>query len=410
MMRSIASIGILALAIAAPPASFASGAAGDQEQPHQVEQDLYQGRPVFWGSSFQGEAEWSDVLASRISEGPCAPDLCTQFALNLRHGGGELRVSLKTPGCDDRFVLELFDPSGAQAGIETSCYSADISVEDAPAGVWAARVSPYESDGANYQMRAASLVDEHGLQSDQAQLPNLRPDPPARFRLSLDSDPYEEVEHTPLRQSCTIDERVEQFDKPCLRMSVGSLNTGAGPLELTFKKGAELEPRVWQRIYAADGSTQRRDAGSARFHAAHQHYHFENFIGLRVYRVQRQRVLTPLTVQNKVGFCLADYRIAQWRRFDSPRRYLGRSACSSPEETVMGLSPGWGDTYTNGISGNFVPAPGRGLYLVTARVDPEGRIRESNERDNNSYSVIRIGQDRVVLLDRGYGTHPWLRQ
>ncbi|MDQ3951516.1 MAG: hypothetical protein M3279_00935, partial [Actinomycetota bacterium] len=75
----------------------------------------------------------------------------------------------------------------------------------------------------------------------------------------------------------------------------------------------------------------------------------------------------------------------------------------------IGLSAGWGDIYTAGLSDNYVDfgLNGNGLYVVQVKADVDGTIRESNENDNFGYSLIEVSGLSVGLLERGRGRSPW---
>jgi hypothetical protein len=114
----------------------------------------------------------------------------------------------------------------------------------------------------------------------------------------------------------------------------------------------------------------------------------------------------------KVGFCMADFLIAEWRSFDQDPQGGSGSTCfglDGPVGTRMGLTKGWGDVYKYSYEGNYVDfgANPDGLYIVRYAADPGNVISETVEDDNFAYAYIRVTGDDIEVLERGYGVSPW---
>jgi hypothetical protein len=170
----------------------------------------------------------------------------------------------------------------------------------------------------------------------------------------------------------------------------------------------------WQWIHYSDGSFQVRPAGTYEWHEAHQHYHHVGTADYRLFRVVDDQAgeLAPAGQGPKIGFCMGDYLIADWRSFDQDPRNSGMGRCvgtDAPLGTRMGLTKGWGDIYGYYTEGNFVDfgANADGLYVVRVAADPDNSIAELVEGDNHGYAYIRVTGDNIEVLERGYGMSPW---
>ena len=136
------------------------------------------------------------------------------------------------------------------------------------------------------------------------------------------------------------------------------------------------------------------EIGCFIFHPAHNHWHFEEFARYQLRRVHTDEVLSS---SEKVSFCLTDTGAFG----DVPgagNRYYG--ACDP--DVTMGLSVGWSDLYSWGLSGQELSIKGLsdGRYCLTQFVDPGGRVEESNETDNGRSTVVAIDGRRATDLDR----------
>jgi lysyl oxidase len=198
--------------------------------------------------------------------------------------------------------------------------------------------------------------------------------------------------------------------KHLVRLSNEVVNVGRGPLELRPRvgdcnhNGNPADDRwSWQRIYRdgdGDGRFTRgvdvhfgtRSAGCTRYHPAHRHWHFD---ALAEYAIRRVQSAGPILAGGtKTSSCVLDTRHRLARAAGSPRRkYYG--GCR--RDSVGGISIGWGDLYGARVSGQEleVTALADGVYCLVSRADPEGRLKESNERDNVRTTRIELRADRV---------------
>lgn len=71
------------------------------------------------------------------------------------------------------------------------------------------------------------------------------------------------------------------------------------------------------------------------------------------------------------------------------------SVCGDME--IQGISVGWADLYKSDLSGQFIGIGGvpDGDYCLVCTVDPNDRIKETDETDNEARLLIRITGDTV---------------
>lgn len=155
---------------------------------------------------------------------------------------------------------------------------------------------------------------------------------------------------------------------------------------------------VQQRIYDdvdADGTFKRSvdttstsvSVGCRYFHAAHDHYHVEAFAG---FLLQSELTGQVVGTGEKISFCVSDSE-----PFDlslpgaqQPSGGTGyyRGGCRK-QLSIRGTSIGWFDTYGWNLPGQEIDITGipAGYYCVIVQADPEDRLDETNEADNNRY-------------------------
>lgn len=374
------------------------------------------GHPVYWTGEITHEYRWEDQVLNppQCNEDPFN-DRCRDYPLRLPADGGELRVALDTPSCDDELLLQLIDPSGTVVEQGSSCYSIELAAP-ATQGRWIARVAPVHTSGVPYRMRArwaaGAVFDPRAVEAGDPDasardlLPNLVAEPPHRFTFFL-PEPEDGLPQQSLGGSCWLSEEVEDGADRCLRFAVGARNVGPGPLELRYSK-TNPAPEITQTIYRSDGSSRTTSAGDASMHPYHRHFHVTEFASIDVFMVSpRDRRLYKVDARKKFGFCLSDYKIVGWTRFASLPTYQ-RGGCESSGEPVFGLSSGYADIYGEGIAGSYVDGSRlEGYLLLRVRVDAADQLKETNERDNVGYAYVEVNGDDVRLIERGLGRSPW---
>lgn len=181
-----------------------------------------------------------------------------------------------------------------------------------------------------------------------------------------------------------------------LRFSTTTTNGGAGPLEIIggATDQATGKQQVYQRVYNSDGTYAQYFAGSFEWHETHGHMHFNDFA---IYTLDA--VNAPGASQRtsaKTTFCIID--TTRMKGFKNGSRKPAYTTCGA---AVQGMSVGWGDTYGYSLPGQAVDVTGLpdGDYTLTIEVDPKERITETNDADNISTVLLRLGGGNVTVLD-----------
>jgi Lysyl oxidase len=204
-----------------------------------------------------------------------------------------------------------------------------------------------------------------------------------------------------------------------LRLSNTVGNRGVGPLEIFPEQTAggdcdgngdvDNDREAFQRVYkdSADAASlgfydyhfdtdsSYEFVGCMVFHAAHNHWHFENFADY-VLRDGSNRVVAR---SSKVSFCIADGSKV-YPRIPGAFPYVwypvpsGTCTATSTE----GLSVGWADTYTAATQGQSIDISdvAAGSYCLVSRADRRDLLRETRNT-NNAYRT-------PILLDPDAGT------
>ena len=180
-----------------------------------------------------------------------------------------------------------------------------------------------------------------------------------------------------------------------LLFSATSWNNGTGPLELVA--GAvdrrRRKQKVYQRVYAEDGSYRSRLAGSFVWHQQHNHFHFQNYA---------RYILKPVTAGGaertsiKTTFCVMDTTPVNTELPEAPQAPVYRTC----RRSVQGMSVGWGDTYEYYLAGQEIDVTDLpdGIYELKIVVDPRNLLLESDGTDNTSWVRIRLRGDTVQVI------------
>jgi hypothetical protein len=190
-----------------------------------------------------------------------------------------------------------------------------------------------------------------------------------------------------------------------LRLTTTVANTGAGALEIYPVGGGDCDgdgnpnnDRVAnQRVYRdADGNgffTRLADTDSATyqvgcmiFHAAHNHWHFEDFAEYELRAIPTGQVIAATV---KVSFCVIDTF-----PFDPglPGYPDTEYYDSCDQDDTEGLSVGWSDTYDSSLAGQEIDIQGvpDGYYCLAVTGDPSDILRESDESNNEATTLVRL--------------------
>jgi hypothetical protein len=183
-----------------------------------------------------------------------------------------------------------------------------------------------------------------------------------------------------------------------LRFSTTSWNNGAGPLQLEagpVDTGSGKQ-QVNQRIFSSDGSSAAYFAGWVEWHAAHNHFHFNDYA---LYTLQP--VNAPGGSErtgSKTTFCVMDTTKINTGLPGAP----GSAVYSTCGNQIQGMSVGWGDTYGYNLAGQELDFTNNadGVYRLKIEIDPKTLIRESNDNDNVSCVLLNIIKpSSVTVLD-----------
>jgi hypothetical protein len=175
-------------------------------------------------------------------------------------------------------------------------------------------------------------------------------------------------------------------------------SVGTGPAELF---GTRIGPRFMrgrQRIYTRNGgrigvATHAR----LQFKFAHQSrywWKFYNSARFELWRVDGEGKRTrKVRTGPKVAYCLRDLTHTRPKLRRSPRvpQYPACSTNSEAQHVTLGTSPGWADIYPPAYPEQWIDVTGlRGCFAYVHIADPENRIFESNEDNNEAQAIIRL--------------------
>jgi hypothetical protein len=408
------------------PASFAVGA-------------LRLEQPLYWrGGTLSAEAGSSCEHVV-----PCA-----DYWLSVVEPGDRLRVGFDRDDVQDGIRMELSDCATAGActvrGETSPAYSAELFASRPARGMWrlrltklAPRLEPGRQIGSAarapevWRLRAKlERLSARGALEAGPVLPNLVAEPP--FEVSF-QDRFTGL-------NCLPDETVDSGPPVCLRVGFGPGNLGRGVLDVRFgplhHEAGRLVGDITQLVRYDDPVRPplRHAAGRYEYHVAHQHFHWLEYVTLELFAADGTR-LVPRRTGRKLGFCLADVKIADWYSFaqepadddhvSETRQCLGPprpgdKVDSWPVEARMRQTPGWTDIYDESTPGNYVdfsddsgaPLPS-GRYVIRTTVDPENHALEQSDTDNVGYTYIDVATrepitaSTVTILERGRGLDPW---
>jgi hypothetical protein len=188
-----------------------------------------------------------------------------------------------------------------------------------------------------------------------------------------------------------------------IRLSVSTANRGRYALDLTAVPNTGF-PQTSDAYQCVTWVTERvcqdrRLVGRFVFHAAHNHYHFEDYALYELRRLDEagQPDMSPEGLAApgvKASFCLIDYD----RDGPPPHPVYERehplylTCTGSFGVGVQGISPSWRDTYVSGLDGQQILIDGvpDGDYAVVVTADPKNRLAETNETDNVSFQRVRL--------------------
>jgi hypothetical protein len=196
-----------------------------------------------------------------------------------------------------------------------------------------------------------------------------------------------------------------------LRFSATIVNVGAGPFELAASRtGSSDAFSVSQRTYNSDGSSTLVSTPGASLvfgGDGHNHWHIN---ALERYELRRLDNGVKVGTAAKSGFCFFDTGAYRWLAGSPASAVYTSVGCgvASSLDVRMGLSVGWGDTYSWTLPDQFVDVTNldSGKYRIHAEADPFGWFYESSRQNNATWADValttsRKGTTKVRVL--GYG-------
>jgi hypothetical protein len=153
----------------------------------------------------------------------------------------------------------------------------------------------------------------------------------------------------------------------------------------SFERGIDTESREAYDISVPGGSCMV-------FHAAHRHWHFEDFASYELKRLNDGKVVASST---KVSFCIIDIQRRQPDLAGSPSdKYY--TQCD--RNSTLGVSVGWSDEYHSTLADQHVPLTGvqDGTYCLVSTVDPASKLVEKSRANNAAGAKITISGNTVT--------------
>jgi hypothetical protein len=202
----------------------------------------------------------------------------------------------------------------------------------------------------------------------------------------------------------------DQDKRIFLRFSATLVNVGRGPLIVSAHRSFPFgdDWQVTQRIEDATGGYSERATGSRLIFGgdAHDHWHV---VGAEAHQLETMsgEVVAGLV---KSGFCFfdnVDYRSSLPGRPEQAVYQASECGTGFSRDIAMGISIGWGDQYQWYLLDQTIEITGLedGRYRLRAIADPAGQLDESDEDNNDTWTVVDLttveGHRRVVVVEQG---------
>jgi hypothetical protein len=367
-------------------------------------------------------------FASAHGTATCEPLYCDTFSVRVRaERRGQrgrpapVEFAIRWPSERDDFDLRVIRPDGSTVpGVPPGRVGSAEAVHDRRPmrGLYRVEVLAMRvTDSAYEGLVQVERIPRRVRGRPRPVLPNLQTLPPRDLRIAV-ADGYVGGDPIPSEDaSCYPAETAETGATRCLRFDNVVANAGPGQLRMRFLlSGIGSDQRMQQVIDMTKGGPRYRDAGTYVWHTSHGHVHYEGFAGYRLSAVGEDGLVTVATgEQVKAGFCLQDTELWWWhRRGNAPTTFTYPGCLGAAEQDsagswgVMGISRGWADVYTWDLPDQYVPIDGLpdGMYVLETTADAGGRVKETSERDNAAWALLRISGDQVEVARTGTGPAP----
>jgi hypothetical protein len=195
-----------------------------------------------------------------------------------------------------------------------------------------------------------------------------------------------------------------------LRFSATLVNVGSGQLLVAAHRSFPFgeDWRVVQRIEDATGGYSERDMGARLIFGGDGHDHW-HVVGAEAHQLEtlQGEIVGGLV---KSGFCFfdnVDYRSTLAGRPPAPVHTSLQCGTRLDRDIAMGISVGWGDEYQWYLLDQTIEITGvpDGRYRLRAIADPAGLVQESDETNNDTWTVVDLvttdGVRQVQVVEQG---------
>ncbi|MEQ8768957.1 MAG: lysyl oxidase family protein [Phycisphaerales bacterium] len=184
-----------------------------------------------------------------------------------------------------------------------------------------------------------------------------------------------------------------------LRLSNGTANIGPGKFHVYGgADNGDGTQDVWQRVFNDDGSYTDYLASKFIYHPTHGHIHLENWASYRLREVLPGDGVGDIVAQGeKTSFCILDLGVYD----TSLPNYNPSGEFFSCSSQTQGLSVGWIDVYSSGLSGQEINITGvpEGLYWLESVVDPDNVFIEATKDNNVARIKVSLGNTDPGTLE-----------
>ena len=202
----------------------------------------------------------------------------------------------------------------------------------------------------------------------------------------------------------------EDSGRSFLRFSATLVNVGPGPAIVAAHRDLPFRDDwiVVQRVEDGGGGYSEREMGARLIFGGDGHDHW-HIVGAEAHQLETLEgdIVGGLV---KSGFCFfdnVDYRTSLPGA--PPTATHASTECGGrfDRDIAMGLSVGWGDEYQWYLLDQSIEITGvpDGRYRLRAIADPADQLEESDETNNDTWTVIEIltvdGVRRVEVVEQG---------
>jgi hypothetical protein len=202
----------------------------------------------------------------------------------------------------------------------------------------------------------------------------------------------------------------DQSGRTFLRFSATLVNIGDGPLLIAAHRTVPFRNdwSVVQRVEDRAGGYSERATNTRLKYAGDGHDHW-HVIGAEAHQLETLKgdIVGGLV---KSGFCFfdnVDHATSLPGAPGQPAHTSRQCGGQFDRDITMGLSVGWGDEYQWYLLDQTIEITGvpDGRYRLRAIADPADLFKESNESNNDTWTVVDLttvdGRRQVELIEQG---------